>query len=228
MSHMKKRVLLFDFDGTIYRGDDPFWFYAQALSRKMNPTVAQEYLSRVTHFLKSEDAYPDFAYDNWQAVVHLAKPDVDDAMIQDAFLETREYMMEEDCTLDIPANLKQKLDEWREGAYLVLASNSPEEACVPLLKKLGLYECFDVVHSSSNKPAGLLPIISNLDLPAADYTYASVGDNFANDIEPVLTAGWVTVHISPRGVFSGKATVEVRNMEDAYSYLDDWTHGKDA
>jgi len=219
---MRNRILVFDFDGTIYRGDQPFWFYAQALSRKMSDKAAEKYLSKVSHFLNSEDSVSDFVCDNWQAVVYFAKPEVDDAMIEATFTETRKYMMQDDCILEVPMNLKQMLTEWRQHAYLVLASNSPEAACIPLVKKLGLYDSFDVVRHSARKPEGLMPLVAQLDVPLGEYAYASVGDNYINDIEPVLKANWMTVHISPRGQFPGPATVQVRNMEDAYTFIDVW------
>ena len=145
-------LLLFDFDGTLYRGDDPFRRYAEIISRSMAPDDARAYLDHVHRHLDGETGV--VAGDNWEAVVGLAKRWLADReQWQDAFLETRVFMMSDACRLEVPEALVDFLAYARGKVLLAVASNSPKAAAEPLLNKLGLVPYFDRVVSDAGKPA---------------------------------------------------------------------------
>ena len=223
----RNQMLIFDLDGTLYSGDDPYRFYAQEVSLTMNSQTAHHYLQTVEDHLNGIQESL-VSGDNWEAVVRLAQPYLtDDLRIQAAFLATRQYMLSTACHLEIPPGLQEHLKKWREKAYLTVATNSPESASFPLLDKLGLSSFFDLIRADTHKPEGLLDLVQvhplGKELPVQHII--SVGDNYTNDIVPALHAGWKTVHLSPRGHFPGPATLQVKNLESAFQVIDQWLAG---
>ncbi|MCL5066253.1 MAG: HAD family hydrolase [Firmicutes bacterium] len=214
-------LLIFDFDGTLYRGDDPFRRYAEIISRSMTPDNAKVYLDHVQRHLDGEAGM--VAGDNWEAVVGLAKRWLSDReRWQEAFLETRVFMMSDACQLEVPQDLVELLVYARGKVLLAVASNSPEAAAEPLLNKLGLFSYFDRVVSDAHKPDGLLTLVDQW-LPSLDPgCIFSVGDNYANDIAPGLGRGWKTAHISPHGHFPGPADVRGRRLEEVLPTIRAW------
>ncbi len=217
------RLLLFDFDGTLYHGDDPFRFYAQAMAKHMTSEDGERYLAQVSAHLGGDTSV--VAGDNWEAVVKLAEPRVPDREVwQQAFLETREFMMSSECQLEVSPLLLDFLRQIRHRVALVVASNSPEQAARPLMEKLGLTGYFDRIYSQANKPLGLVTIVEQVmgGKPFAPEQVYSVGDNYHNDIEPAVERGWLAAHISPHGYFPGPSTVRGRNLEEVLPDLASW------
>lgn len=220
------RLLLFDFDGTLYRGDDPFRFYAQAMAKHMTPEDGARYLAQVSAHLGGDSSV--VAGDNWEAVVKLAEPIIPDHDVwQAAFLETREFMMSSECQLEVSPLLLDFLRQVRHRVAVVVASNSPEQAALPLMEKLGLTPYFDRIFSQANKPLGLVTIVNQVmdGKPFAPEQVYSVGDNYKNDIEPAVERGWLTAHISPHGYFPGPSTVRGRSIEEVLPDVAAWALG---
>jgi FMN phosphatase YigB (HAD superfamily) len=215
-------LVLFDFDGTLYRGDAPFRFYAEVIARYMDDKDRRHYLELVDAHLNGTAGI--VAGDNWEAVVMLATPYLPNPdSLQEAFLETRVYMNDGDCPLEVAPELRQFLAEYRGRVKLACASNSPPEAAETLLKRLDLYDCFDQVFSSAGKPDGLLAVAQAAwDGPIVPEHTMSVGDNYKNDIAPAWEAGWATAHISPHGYFPGPSTVHGYTIEEILPFLKDW------
>ncbi len=216
------RLLLFDFDGTLYRGNDPFWFYAQSIAQYMDQETRTRYLDLVTTHLNGRPGV--VAGDNWEAVVKLAAPIIPDRNIwQKAFLATRQFMMSPRCRLEVPPSLVDFLRQAAHKAKIVVASNSPAEATGPLMEKLGLTPYFDAVFAEANKPEGLVTIVGKLmETPYDPHQVFSVGDNYANDIAPAVEYGWLTAHISPHGYFPGPCSVRAHSIEEVLPTLSVW------
>ena len=218
---MASGLLLFDFDGTLYRGNDPFRRYAEIISRSMRSQDAERYLGQVNRHLAGEAEF--IAGDNWEAVVGLAKEWLpDQGRWQDAFMETRAYMMSGACQLEVPDGLDDLLAYARGKVALIVASNSPKAAAEPLLEKLGLARYFDRVVSDAGKPQGLVALVEEWPEPVKPQRVFSVGDNYLNDIAPGVARGWKTAHISPHGYFPGPADVRGRVLEDVLPAIRAW------
>lgn len=219
-----KPLMIFDFDGTLYRGDEPYLYYARQVADLLSERTAQEYLRKVQAHVAGEDLVP--AADNWEAVVRLMEPfgqTLTPEQWQEAFMATRRHMLEGGCPLEVPAGLQNFLEKARGQATLVLASNSPYEAAVPLLERLGLAQSFDVVRSGANKPHGLVTTVRELMGPEYDpLRVFSIGDHYTNDIAPGVLEGWTTGHISPRRIFPGPSTYQAATMEEILPSAHDW------
>ena len=222
-----RRLLLFDFDGTLYRGDDPFRFYARAIAARMPDSSRGAYLEAVDAHLTGNRRVP--AGDHWEALVNLAKPVIESPdLLQEAFLETRGHMMTNACDLEVSPDLVDFLTAIKGHVLLAVASNSPDQVARPLLDKLGLARFFDYIKSEAKKPVGLAPFVSeilgreNIEIPG---TVFSVGDNYRNDIAPAMEHGWLTAYISPWDDQPGPSTVVGRQIEDVLPDLLSWALG---
>jgi FMN phosphatase YigB (HAD superfamily) len=168
------------------------------------------------------------AADNWEAVVRLMEPfgqTLNYENWQAAFMETRRYMLEDRCPLVVPEGLTRFLEEARSQATVAVASNSPYEAAVPLLRRLELDTSFDVVRAGAGKPAGL--VAAAREIMGSRYDprcVLSIGDHYGNDIAPGVEAGWATGHISPRRIFPGPATYLGSTLEEILPQARMWLH----
>lgn len=217
-----KPLIVFDLDGTLYRGDDPFRCYAGVVSRKMAPKDARVYHEAVEAHLAGVPGIVEG--DNWEAVVMLARNYLgDDPVLKEAFHEVRDFMLSPGCRLEVPAGLRGFLQEWQERAEFVCVSNSQQNSAVPVLEKLGLLPAFDKVFAQARKPEGLTAIAETLlGENGSGGEVLSVGDNYVNDIAPALEKGWAAAHISPRGYFPGPSTYQGRTMEDVLPGIQHW------
>lgn len=217
-----KPLILFDLDGTLYRGDDPFRYYAGVVSRKMSSKDERAYREAVEAHLSGLEGIVEG--DNWEAVVMLARGYLgDDPVLKEAFHEVRDFMLSPVCRLEVPAGLRAFLYEWQERAEFVCVSNSQQNSAVPVLEKLGLLPAFEKVFAQARKPEGLTAIAETLlGDNGSGGEVLSVGDNYLNDIAPALQKGWATAHISPRGYFPGPSTYQGRTMEDVLPGIQHW------
>ena len=217
-------LLLCDFDGTLYRGSDPFRYYADEISHAMPVAAREHYLGRVRACLEGGKP-PAGAGDYWEAMVALARPAVTDGdVFQRAFHKTRAYMMTDRCRLEVPTGLHALMAEAEGRVVRVVASNSPEGAMIPLMKKLRLLDVFDEVRHSTGKPDGLGPLVDALltQYHLTDREVLTVGDHYANEIHLGVTRGWFTVHIDPWGRALGPVDVSGRTFEEVLPALQGW------
>ena len=221
---MGKPVLVFDLDGTLYGGDSQYRYYAQAVSRFLDDGEARLYLRRVNEHLSGQRIV--IKADNWEAVVKLMEPfgqklSVDEW--QQAFRDTREYMLSCECVLEISQDLRALLADIRGQVSLALVTNSPYEAAWPLMERLGLSASFEFVRTEARKPQGLVTMVKEI----MNQTYHpegvfTIGDHYYNDIAPGVREGWTTAHISPRRVFPGPATYQVAKIEELFDSIRSW------
>lgn len=190
----------------------------------MSAGQAREYLNLVDRHLDGESGV--VAGDNWEAVVALAKRWVPDGdRWQEAFLATRAYMMSDACPLEVPEGLPELLAYADDKVHLVVASNSPKQAAEPLLDKLRLSQYFDAIVSDAGKPKGLLRLGQQWGANLATDQIFCVGDNYTNDIAPVLALGWKTAHISPHRYFPGPADFQIQRLEEVIPAIQSWIDG---
>lgn len=216
-------LAIFDLDGTLYRGDAPFQFFAETLAQHLSSDDGPCYLEQVKRHLTGEPGL--VAGDNWEAVVQLAMPFVTrEESYQEAFSRTRQFMLSDSCVLRVPELLRQFLHRAKGQVLLAVATNSPAEVAFPLLKKLDLVNSFDIVRTQAGKPEGLVRLVEEVGLQQHWPTgrVMSIGDNYRNDIWPGVDRGWTTAHISPRGYFPGPATFRGRVIEEILPSAANW------
>ncbi|MCL4495523.1 MAG: HAD hydrolase-like protein [Firmicutes bacterium] len=221
---MEKPVIVFDLDGTLYRGDAPYWYYAQRVSRFLEEAEAESYLRRVHEHLTGRTVVE--SADNWEAVVRLMEPFGQKLPVdqwQEAFRETRRYMLSRECPLEVPVGLPELLKDIKDDVFVAVATNSPYEAAWPLLEQIGLISYFDVIRTEAKKPEGIVELLR--EVTGANYRpdrVFSIGDHYYNDIAPGVREGWTTGHISPRRIFPGPATYLVAQAEELFEPLKAW------
>lgn len=114
------------------------------------------------------------------------------------YMETKEYMVSEDFTLEAIPKLREFLLELKKSNDLVLMTNSDKEDVLRLLNELNLTDIFNHVISSAKKPTYTKRIFEELqgiyDIPFE--RMVSIGDNFINEIAPALLLGMRAVYIS--------------------------------
>lgn len=110
-----------------------------------------------------------------------------------AFHATRDFMATEAWEIRPEPGLPEALNQLRAaGIPLVAMTNSPLPTTENVLARLGLRDRFDEVIASVEKPYGLARFLQRVEQPKRAL---SIGDNFVNDIEPVLQVGGAALYI---------------------------------
>jgi len=222
--------MVFDLDGTLYRGNEPYRFYAQSISRQLPESERRPYLAAMEAYLRQDS--PLEVSDAWEAAVVLAGgPRGVSAAYTDAFAATRRYMATPACELEVPKGLSDLLGELRDRVRIVLASNTPARFVFPLLARLDVLEWFDEISCQSEKPdrfaARLEGVAATLRIPL-DHVM-SVGDHFVNDIAPAVDLGCATAYIDSFGTGpAGRAAFHAATLEELLEPLRLWVEEKES
>ena len=215
-------VLIFDVDGTLYRGDDPYRYCAPAICRNWTRDHRVRYLQNVDAYLGRSIRVS--VEDPWEALVDLARTyDPNRSASQEIFLETRKFMVSDACPLEVPNGLRAFLKEVSGQVVLGCASNSPRDSTWALLRRLGLVDYFDLVVPEAKKPDGLMAAaeqIAGQSVTPGDTL--SIGDNYRNDIAPAVRAGWDTAYIHAYGGERRPCTVQGQTVEELLPFLHRW------
>lgn len=234
-------ILVSDFDGTVYRGDDPVRCYARRVAASLATARSTAFLDTFEHFLAegvaaaASAATPQeaqalrAAQDGWGLVQLLAADlGLAEAVTQQAFLDSRIHMLDDACALDVVEPLVELFAELRgeHGVHVVLATNSPAEGLAPLLARMGLSDAFDEVVPGANKPVGLRSWMAAAlgERPAS--ALFSLGDHYRNEIEPAVAIGAATGYIDRFGRADGPATATAARVEDLLPALTSWAAGQ--
>jgi FMN phosphatase YigB (HAD superfamily) len=228
-------IIVSDFDGTVYRGNDPIRFYARRVADPLSAAEATGFLDVFERYLAEGVAAADSAADpdeaallrgaedGWGVVAALAtRHRIDPDAVQQAFLASRMHMLDESCSLEIVEPLVELYAELRGEVRIVLATNSPADGLAPLLARMGLADAFDEVVSGAAKPAGLRRWIeANLGARPASMLFA-IGDHYRNDIAPAAELGAATGYIDRFGRADGPATATGVRAEDILPAITAW------
>ena len=220
-------VLVTDFDGTLYRGDDPVHRYAGHAAERLGGAAGRVLLDGTAFYLAEGapgSAVPE-AVDGWEAVALLG---LAHGLTQDdlnaAFLATRAWMATEECVLEVPDGYARLLAGLRaDGVRVVLATNSPADGLDPLLRRLDVLPLLDRVVSGTGKPAGLDRLLRRelVGAGSADRVLV-VGDHWRNDVEPGLLLGTATALIDRFGRADGPADAVAPSVEGLLDPLRKW------
>jgi FMN phosphatase YigB (HAD superfamily) len=228
-------ILVTDFDGTVYRSDDPVRFYARRVATSLPTAQSVAFLDVFERFLAEGVAAADTAADPAEASALRASQDgwglvqalaadlgLDESVTQQAFLDSRIHMLDDACRLEVVEPLIDLFAELRGEARIVLATNSPAEGLAPLLERMGLTHAFDAVVAGAGKPEGLRSWMARAlgDRPAS--TLFSLGDHYRNEIEPAASIGAATGYIDRFGRADGPATATAACVEDLLPTLRSW------
>ncbi|WP_042417861.1 HAD family hydrolase [Streptacidiphilus anmyonensis] len=228
-------ILVTDFDGTVYRSDDPVRFYARRVAASLPAARSTALLDTFERFLAEGVAAAAAAadpaearallqaQDGWGLVQALAADlGLDDAVTQQAFLASRVHMLDDACALEVVEPLVALFAELRGDVRIVLATNSPAEGLAPLLDRMGLSGAFDQVVAGAGKPEGLRTWMTRAlgDRPAEELF--SLGDHYRNEIEPAVAIGAATGYIDRFGRADGPATATASRVEDLLPAVRSW------
>lgn len=181
----RRRVMIFDFDGTLTVGDGPVLAYARQAAERLRPAdgttlraaVAQALqglaagraagpagdpavgpapgLTPRSSVLDGVDLHD--AVDGYDVVRRLALGlGADDALLSAAYLASRDELATPSAPVSAPAGLATTLRSLAPHARLVLATNAPDRGLDRALEVLGVAGLFDEVRTSLGKPAGLV------------------------------------------------------------------------
>ncbi|MFE0462066.1 HAD family hydrolase [Kitasatospora sp. NPDC058965] len=228
-------IIVSDFDGTVYRSDEPIRFYARRVAAGLGAAEATAFLDVFERYLAEGVAAADGAQDPAEAALLRAAEDgwgvvqalaaghrIDPDTVQQAFLASRVHMLDESCALEIVEPLVELYAQLRGEVRIVLATNSPAEGLAPLLARMGLADAFDQVVPGAAKPVGLRRWIEAelVDRPAA--SLFSIGDHYRNDIAPAAALGAATGYIDRFGRADGPATATGARVEEILPALRAW------
>ncbi len=231
-AHAERRLrglLVLDFDGTLWRGNQPLEHYAAIAARGLAPAERAPYLAQVQAFLDGlrwevvgTAEPPD---DGWTAVARFAEargatPD----LLRAAFLETRERIAAGAFRLEVPAGLPEFLAWSRRWCAIALATNSPASSVGPVIEQLGLGHLLDDVATGAAKPGALVGLVEGWlgRFEASRERVMSVGDHYQNDIEPAARAGWFTAYITPWRWVPGPCSIVGTTLEEVLPGLREW------
>lgn len=222
-------LLVVDFDGTLYRGDEPVRFYARQLASTLSAADGAAMLAAFERYLKQgpkaaadsfdtvEAAALRESVDGWGAAVHLGQRvyGIGPGVIERAFADTRAHMVDSGCDLEPAEPLLDALRALGGRVRRLLATNSPEIGLDVLLRRIGADALFDQIVCGLGKPDGLRRHLArelgpNPGGAAAPHPAAwrvfSVGDHYRNEIEPAVEIGARAGFVDRFGRRDGPAT----------------------
>lgn len=158
----------------------------------------------------------------WVSIAIAAHYGLDEKSCYAAFLETRNYMMSPDFIMNPIDGLKEMLERLKDYCKLVLLTNSPEPDSEAILKKLGIEDVFHLKIFDGRKPTRTVDHFKYI----KDYfqvpfeQIVSIGDNWINEIRPVLPFGCKTILLDPYQIGEqAKADLIVNKLKEALPYL---------
>jgi len=236
---MSDLLLVVDFDGTVYRGDEPVRRYARRISESLPPEQVERYLGAFERYLAEgvagaqrstdtvEAATLRESIDAWGAAQNLARRcfGVPAEAMEVAFSRTRQDMLDPSCELEVVTPLVDELTALRGAARVVLATNSPRPGIEALLDRMGVAEAFDDVLPGAAKPDGLRRLLQRElgeDLRARPWRLFSLGDHYYNDLAPAVEIGAAAGYIDRFGRADGPATAQAPVVERLLPAIHAW------
>jgi FMN phosphatase YigB (HAD superfamily) len=217
-------ALVWDLDGTLYRGTAACLHYARGIAETLPATRREAYLEAMKRFLAGKGGVD--AADGWEAAVVLAGGTRGASRaFGEQFARSRDFMLTDACELTVPPGLRELLERVAGTARRVLVTNTPSYGVMPLLERLELTTLLDEIACDSAKPyrfdVRLGALADVLGIPRR--AVLSIGDHYVNDIAPALAAGCATAYVDPFGVGpTGEADLSAAQLEDLLEAIEAW------
>jgi FMN phosphatase YigB (HAD superfamily) len=229
-------VLLFDFDGTVSLGAGPAIRYAECVADTLPARHRAHFLGAVTAQKTSsrDSLYGPLApvrpasvrpIDDYDAVRLAASAfSVPAETLGQAYRRSRGDLASARAPIEAVPGLPGFLAESRAHARLVLATNSPDTRISEALAVLGLGDAFDEVITSVGKPAGLASVLEDLrsSSTARALRLLSIGDVWANDLQPAQLAGFQTALIGAAVPFGATPTYRAQRLDELFPVITAW------
>jgi len=236
---MSDLLLVVDFDGTVYRGDEPVRRYARRIAEALPAEQAADYLDVFERYIAEgvaaagqstdtvEAAVLRESVDAWGAALGLAQRcyGLSMAVTEAAFQLTRQDMLDPGCELGVVTPLVEALTALRGSVRVLLATNSPRPGLEALLDRMGVIEAFDDVVPGASKPDGLRRLVQRElgeDLRERPWRLFSLGDHYYNDLAPAVEIGAAAGYIDRFGRADGPATAQAPVVERLLPAIHAW------
>ncbi|MCL4346225.1 MAG: HAD family hydrolase [Candidatus Thermoplasmatota archaeon] len=214
-----KPFILWDFDGTLYRGNRPFTIYSSMILDLMGMEDSGE-VREIERRLTDYDHF--YGNDGYEIVARMF-PSAPPSVMQAAYEGMREVLLQHPEYVEVPVEIRRILERGMGKCTMILASNSPEPYVTPFLEELNLDVYFDNIISRAQKPQGVKKIIGELP-ESADLI--SIGDHYVNDIIPAAELGKDTAFISRYQGDRKIATFTGNEIEDISPEINGWIEKK--
>ena len=217
-----KKIVVFDFDGTITTGISHYIYCASIIAGSLEPPYANAFLEEVNNSFNGK--IPFIGEDGWDLLNRISMKYSDRKLFENAFHQTRKHMLLNIHNGDLSENVINLLKEVHSLSTTALASNSPEEYVKGYLDRLDLEKHFDYIRFSAKKPDGLIDLVSSISggMNPADLKVLSIGDHYVNDIQPALMMKWDTAFINPFHLDSRGSTVSGQSISDLSEWIVSW------
>jgi len=217
------RAIVWDLDGTLYRGEQALAAYREALAEHL-PGPRGEELRRYGWVLAHEPERVAPYRDVWNAITRAAHGlGLSYAEANAVFLEVRAAIVRGEVPVEVPRGLPRLIaDLAAAGVPMGVVTNSDGASARSLLRALGFAGLARHVRGDAEKPRGFVPAVRHLFPEVLPVDVLSVGDNYMNDVAPACEAGMQAVHVRTPGAAMGPCTLTVGRLEEALGWIRAW------
>ncbi|MBD8539956.1 HAD family hydrolase [Frigoribacterium sp. CFBP 8751] len=235
-------VLVLDFDGTVCLGDGPVLTYARLLDEALAaaderhpPGLVEAVLARFVGSPLDDEpagvdeaiAHADGSPDGYVVAERVSRAlGVDDAARSAAYAGARAALADGRLETTAPEGLAELLDSLSDAVHVVLVTNSPEHGVVQPLERLGLADRVDEIVTDARKPSGLPAVLDRLRADAGledrPDRLLSVGDIWANDLEPAAAQGSPTALVERFPAPDARPTHRATTLPELYPAIRAW------
>lgn len=205
----QQAAVIFDFDGTVALGHGPVRAYADAIpaERLANSAAFAEQVE--VALAELDDLTSDYR-DGYHAVAELATAQgVSPEALSQAYIASRRLLGTDKAPVHMPRKLPELLHAISEHAWVVLATNAPDDGIEALLSTWNIRQYFDQLSFNSRKPAGMTQVIEGL----GARRILAIGDIAENDLDPAAELGAQTLLVTPH-----------HTLDDAAADIIAWAH----
>ena len=216
-------AIVWDLDGTLYRGTEALRAYAQALASRLEGTQAVTFAAYSEAVITRPQTVAPYR-DLWNALTRAAHEcGLSYAEANTVFVEIRRQIIRGTLAVQVPKGVVERITDLdREGLSMAVVTNSDGRSGRALLRSLGLGALVHRMQANAMKPAGFAPAVRRLFPGLLSGAILSVGDNYQNDVAPALDAGMAAVHVHTPGALTGPVTLRVSRLEEALPWIEQW------